>query len=108
MTLRPTGVRKAVFPLFRKADSQLQYDMTFQRLSGDASCVVTSASLNVSNTCQGNQAGITGFDIQSLDGNGSWTPSYFSFNCEDGGGETSFLFLRSQGNSSCKILARVK
>ncbi|XP_047495220.1 uncharacterized protein LOC125043255 [Penaeus chinensis] len=101
LRLWPIGVLEYVFPLSRKADSQLQYDMTFQRLSGDASCVVTSASLDVSRTCQGNQAGITGFSIGSLDDNGDRTPSYFSLNCEDGGGWHSGTTASSpDGNNS--------
>nr|XP_027239485.1 uncharacterized protein LOC113830476 [Penaeus vannamei] len=81
-----TGSRKNVFIVPRKTDSQLQYDMTFQRVSDDASCAVTSASINVSRICLKDQKEIIYISIASLDDNGSETPSYFSFNCEDGAG----------------------
>ncbi|XP_069986037.1 uncharacterized protein [Penaeus vannamei] len=74
------------FKFSRKADSQLPYDLTFRSASEDGSCVVTSASLDVSRTCQMNQTGIFVISIESLDDNFKWTPSYFSFNCEDGAG----------------------
>ncbi|XP_063615895.1 uncharacterized protein LOC134789108, partial [Penaeus indicus] len=69
--------------VFRKADSQLQYDMTIRRASGDAPCVVTSATLDVAHICQINQREIYGITITSLDDDGKLTPSYFSFDCED-------------------------
>nr|XP_027239487.1 uncharacterized protein LOC113830478 [Penaeus vannamei] len=78
--------RVGPFNFSRKADSQLPYDLTFRSVSEDGSCVVTSASLDVSRTCQMNQTGILRISIESLDDNGEWTPSYFSFNCEDGAG----------------------
>ncbi|XP_063597693.1 uncharacterized protein LOC134774266 [Penaeus indicus] len=69
--------------VFRKADSQLQYDMTIRRASGDAPCVVTSATLDVARICQLNQTGIRRIAIVSIDDDDDPTPSYFSFDCED-------------------------
>lgn len=63
----------------------------------DASCAVTSASINVSRICLKDQKEIIYISIASLDDNGSETPSYFSFNCEDGAGEFSVTLPKISG-----------
>ncbi|XP_042889692.1 uncharacterized protein LOC122264724 [Penaeus japonicus] len=68
---------------FNKTDSQLHYDLNFQRVSGDASCVVTSASLDVSRACRNNQEGIDSVIVEGVDDNGTPTPSYFSLGCDE-------------------------
>ncbi|XP_042889691.1 uncharacterized protein LOC122264723 [Penaeus japonicus] len=85
---------------FNKTDSQLHYDLNFQRVSGDASCVVTSASLDVSRACRNNQEEIDYVSVVGVDGNGTPTPSYFSLGCDEDKGCQNVTPI--PGNNSTK------
>ncbi|XP_037773782.1 uncharacterized protein LOC119569877 [Penaeus monodon] len=85
LVLLRSGAGYDEFTFFRESSSQLQYDMTFRRVSGvlGATCVVASASLDVSCACRKNQTEINSFYVESFDDDGTKTPSYFSLDCED-------------------------
>ncbi|XP_069973431.1 uncharacterized protein [Penaeus vannamei] len=92
---------------FNRSQAVLWHDVTFQRASGEAACVVMSAVFDASSSCRGDQTKADQVFVGSRDANGRLTPSYFSFSSEDDTSVSSSLFLDWCVITAALILASI-
>ncbi|XP_042876928.1 uncharacterized protein LOC122256365 [Penaeus japonicus] len=71
------------FIVFGTPEGKRRYDITFRRSSDGVSCVATSTSLDLSQTCFKDQRKADVIYVRSLSENEARTPSYFSLNCKN-------------------------
>ncbi|XP_047486726.1 uncharacterized protein LOC125037580 isoform X1 [Penaeus chinensis] len=83
LTLKKSEDPVECYKIARESASQSWSDITLQLSSNEVPCVVKSATLNVSETCQTDQGQINRIMISSLSDVGKRTPSYISFSCDD-------------------------